>query len=152
MSYPAKEKVSMGLIKEFKEFAMKGNVVDLAVGLIIGAGFGKIVSSLVNDVIMPPIGKMIGGVSFTDLKLPLGKSEPKKLADGTIEVAKDVYINYGTFLQTVFDFLIVAMAVFAIVKIMNVAKAKFEKQEATQVVPSEDILLLREIRDALKKR
>ena len=143
----------MGIIKEFKDFAMKGNVVDLAVGLSIGAGFGKIVSSLVNDVIMPPIGKMIGGVSFTDLKLPLGKSEPKTLADGTIEAAKDVFINYGTFLQTVFDFLIVAAAVFAIVKIMNTAKAKFEKQEAAApVAPPEDVLLLREIRDALKKR
>ncbi len=143
----------MGLIKEFKEFAMKGNVVDLAVGLIIGAAFGKIVTSLVNDVIMPPIGKLVGGVSFTDLKLAIGTSEPKVLADGTTEAAKDISINYGNFLQTTFDFLIVAAAVFAGIKIMNTAKARFEKQEATApATPSEDVLLLREIRDALKTR
>ena len=104
----------MGLISEFKEFAMKGNVVDLAVGLVVGTAFGKIVTSLVNDVIMPPIGMLVGGVSFTDLKLALGKSEPRVLADGTTEAAKDVFINYGNFLQTAFDFLIVAAAVFAV--------------------------------------
>ena len=146
----------MGLISKFKEFAMKGNVVDLAVGLVVGTAFGKIVTSLVNDVIMPPIGMLVGGVSFTDLKLALGKSEPRVLADGTTEAAKDVFINYGNFLQTAFDFLIVAAAVFAVIKIMNTAKARFEKQEAAApeapVAPSEDVLLLREIRDVLKAR
>jgi large conductance mechanosensitive channel len=148
-----RENATMGLIKEFKDFAMKGNVVDMAVGIIIGAGFGKIVGSLVNDVIMPPIGMLIGGVSFTELKVSLGKGPEKVLANGTKEAAKEVYLNYGAFLQTVFDFLIVAAAVFAIIKIMNTAKAKFEKQEAAApAAPPEDVLLLREIRDALKSR
>lgn len=144
----------MGLIKEFKDFAMKGNVVDMAVGIIIGAGFGKIVGSLVNDVIMPPIGMLIGGVNFTDLKVSLGQGPEKALPDGTKEAAKEVYLNYGAFLQTVFDFLIVAAAVFAIIKIMNTAKARFDKQEAAAApaAPPEDVLLLREIRDALKSR
>ncbi len=144
----------MGLIKEFKDFAMKGNVVDMAVGIIIGAGFSKIVASLVNDVIMPPIGMLVGGVDFADLSVTLGNGPEKILPDGTKEVAKEVFLKYGAFLQTVFDFLIVAAAVFAIIKIMNTAKAKFEKQKAAAApaVPPEDVLLLREIRDALKSR
>ena len=144
----------MGLIKEFKDFAMKGNVVDMAVGIIIGAGLGKIVASLVNDVIMPPIGMLVGGVDFADLSVTLGKGPEKILPDGTKEVAKEVFLKYGAFLQTVFDFLIVAAAVFAIIKIMNTAKARFEKQEAAAApaAPPEDVLLLREIRDALKSR
>ena len=145
----------MGLIKEFKEFAMKGNVVDMAVGIIIGAAFGKIVGSLVADVIMPPLGKVIGGVKFTDLKLSLGAGEPTKNAAGEL-IPTEVFLNYGNFLQTTFDFLIVAAAVFAMIKIMNTAKARFEKQAAAAppvpAAPPEDILLLREIRDALKKR
>ena len=143
----------MGLIKEFKDFAMKGNVVDMAVGIIIGAGFGKIVGSLVNDVIMPPIGMLVGGVDFKDLRTLLSEGPGKVLADGTKEAGTKVYLNYGAFLQTVFDFLIVAVAVFAIVKIMNTAKARFDKQEAAApAAPPEDVLLLREIRDALKSR
>jgi large conductance mechanosensitive channel len=147
----------VGLIKEFKDFAMKGNVVDMAVGIIIGAGFGKIVASLVSDVIMPPIGMLIGGVNFSDLKVSLGTGPQKVLPDGTKEAAKEVFLNYGAFLQTVFDFLIVAAAVFAIIKIMNTAKAKFDKQEAIAAAappatPPEDVLLLREIRDALRSR
>ncbi len=145
----------MGLIKEFKDFAMKGNVVDMAVGIIIGAAFGKIVSSLVADVIMPPIGKLIGGVKFTDLKTSLGAGEPTKDAAGNM-VPTEVFLNYGNFLQTVFDFLIVATAVFAMIKIMNTAKAKFERQAAAAppapAAPPEEVLLLREIRDALKTR
>ncbi len=146
----------MTLIKEFKNFAMKGNVVDMAVGIIIGTAFGKIVSSLVNDVIMPPIGKMVNNVNFTDLKWHIGRKAEVTKDDGTIEAAKDVFINYGTFFQTVFDFLIVAAAVFAIVKFMNTAKTRFETQAATSsaapAAPPEDVLLLREIRDALKTR
>lgn len=143
----------MGLMKEFKDFAMKGNVVDMAVGIIIGGAFGKIVSSLVNDVIMPPIGMLVGGVNFTDLSFPLGTGPEKVLADGTKEAGKQVFLNYGVFLQTVFDFLIVAAAVFAMIKIMNTTKARFEKQEAAApVAPPEDVLLLREIRDSLKSR
>ena len=146
----------MGLIKEFKDFAMKGNVVDMAVGIIIGAAFGKIVSSLVADVIMPPIGKLIGGVEFTDLHLSLGIGPETKDKAGNVVTGTEVFLNYGNFLQTVFDFLIVAAAVFAMIKIMNTAKARFEKQAAATppipVVTPEDVLLLREIRDALKKR
>ncbi len=148
----------MGLVKEFKEFAMKGNVVDMAVGIIIGAAFGKIVSSLVGDIVMPVIGKVVGGISFAEMKISLGMSPDKKdLVSGEIiEKGKELSLTYGNFLQTVFDFLIVAAAVFAIIKIMNTAKAKFEKQEAAAAAapaaPPEDIVLLREIRDALKSR
>ncbi len=147
----------MGLIKEFKDFAMKGNVVDMAVGIIIGAAFGKIVSSLVNDVIMPPIGKLVGGKAFADLSYTLGMTEPvKDAAGGIVEPAKPIVLAYGMFLQTVFDFLIVAIAIFAMIKIMNTAKARFEKKQAnvpaTPAAPTEDVLLLREIRDALKSR
>ncbi|MCX7387178.1 MAG: large-conductance mechanosensitive channel protein MscL [Planctomycetota bacterium] len=146
----------MGLIQEFKDFAMKGNVVDMAVGIIIGAAFGKIVSSLVADVIMPPIGKLIGGVKFTDLNLSLGIGPETLDKAGNVVAGTEVFLHYGNFLQTVFDFLIVAAAVFAMIKIMNTAKAKFEKQAAdvpaTPAAPPEDVLLLREIRDALKKK
>lgn len=147
----------MGLIKEFKDFAMKGNVVDMAVGIIIGAEFSKIVGSMVKDVIMPPIGKLVGGVDFSDLKLSLGTGPEKVLPDGTKEAAAEVFLNYGMFLQTMFNFIIIAASVFAIVKIMNTAKAKFDRQEAIAAAappatPPEDVLLLREIRDALKSR
>ena len=150
----------MGLIKEFKEFAMKGNVVDLAVGLIVGASFGKIVSSMVNDVIMPPVGKIIGGVNFTELKYSLGKTIVKSPpdADGKVtETVKEAFINYGMFLQNCFDFMIVAFVVFMLVKAMNKAKSITEKKgppdgPAAPPAPPEDVLLLREIRDALKAR
>ncbi len=146
----------MGLVKEFKEFAMKGNVVDMAVGIIIGAAFGKIVSSMVGDIVMPLIGKVVGGISFTEMKMSLGMSPDKKdLVSGEVlEKGKELFLTYGNFLQTVFDFLIVAAAVFAMIKIMNSAKAKFEKQEAAgpPAAPPEDVVLLREIRDALKSR
>ncbi len=146
----------MGLIKEFKEFAMKGNVVDMAVGIIIGAAFGKIVSSLVSDVIMPPIGKLVGGVNFSDLKHSLGETVKKVEVNGEMtEVVNEVFINYGAFVQTVFDFLIVAAAVFAMIKIMNKAQSLAAKKEEAQpsapAAPQEDIQLLREIRDALTK-
>jgi large conductance mechanosensitive channel len=149
----------MGLVKEFKEFAMRGNVVDLAVGLIVGASFGKIVSSMVNDVIMPPVGKIIGGVNFSELRYSIGKTIEKSApdADGkVVETVKEAFINYGLFLQYCFDFLIVSFVVFMLVKAMNHAKAVTEKKEAqapaAPAPPSEDILLLREIRDALKAR
>ena len=149
----------MGLVKEFKEFAMKGNVVDLAVGLIVGSAFGKIVSSLVSDVIMPPVGKLIGGVNFTDLKYSLGKTIEKSApdVDGKLtETVKQAFINYGVFLQHCFDFLIVAFVVFMLVKAMNHAKSLAEKKAADKppvpAAPPEDVLLLREIRDALKAR
>ncbi len=149
----------MGLVKEFKEFAMKGNVIDLAVGLIIGASFGKIVSSMVNDVIMPPVGKIIGGVNFTELKYSLGQTVTKSApdADGkVVETIKEAFVNYGMFLQNCFDFLIVAFVVFMLVKAVNHAKVIAERKAAqtppAPTMPPEDIVLLREIRDALKAR
>jgi large conductance mechanosensitive channel len=130
----------MSFGKEFKEFAMRGNVVDMAVGIIIGAAFGKIVSAFVNGVIMPPLGLLIGGVDFTDLKHVI------KPAEG--EVA-EVAILYGEFLQTVIDFTIVAFAIFMAIKVMNSLKAKEEKKPAK---PSKQEVLLEEIRDALVKK
>lgn len=133
----------MKLIDEFKAFAMKGNVVDMAVGIIIGAAFAKIVSSLVGDIIMPPIGLLIGGVNFTDLKVVL------KAAEGA---SPAVTWNYGNFIQVVFDFLIVAMAVFVAIKAMNSAKKKQEEAPApAPPTKSEQESLLSEIRDLLKK-
>ena len=132
----------MGMIKEFKEFAVKGNMIDMAVGIIIGGAFGKIISSLVKDVIMPPIGKLVGNVDFTMLSLNLGGSDP------AVAGSKDVFLNYGLFLQNLFDFLIIAFAVFMIVKIINSAKKK--EEEAPKAPPAEEVLLT-EIRDLLKK-
>ncbi|MCA9262841.1 MAG: large conductance mechanosensitive channel protein MscL [Planctomycetales bacterium] len=142
----------MGLIKEFKEFAMRGNVMDMAVGIIIGGAFGKIVSSLVNDIIMPMVGSVTGGTNFTDYYLWLGEGD----APATLQAAKDsgqAYIGYGSFIQTTVDFLIVAAAIFAMIKIMNTAKARFEKQEeAAPAEPSAEVKLLTEIRDALQSK
>jgi large conductance mechanosensitive channel len=132
----------MKLLDEFKAFAMKGNVVDMAVGIIIGAAFGKIVSSLVSDIIMPPLGLLIGGVNFTDLKL-----------DINLNPAKEVWWNYGNFLQVCFDFLIVALAVFVVIKAINAAKRKQEEAPAPPAppAPTKEETLLSEIRDLLKK-
>ena len=132
----------MGFIKEFKEFAMKGNVVDMAVGIIIGAAFGKIVSSLVNDVIMPPIGIIIGGVDFSDLAVTI------KEAAGD---APAVMLSYGKFIQTVIDFTIIAFAIFMVIKAMNALKRKEEEAPAPPPEPPKQELLLAEIRDLLKK-
>ncbi|MGYP001210847222 len=132
----------MKIIDEFKAFAMKGNMVDMAVGIIIGAAFGKIVSSLVSDIIMPPIGLLLGGVNFTDLKLVM---------KAATETAPAVTWNYGSFLQVVIDFLIVAWAIFMIVKIINAAKKKEEEAPAAPPAPTKDQELLSEIRDLLKK-
>jgi len=132
----------MGMLKEFKEFAMKGNVVDMAVGIIIGGAFGKIVSSLVSDVIMPPIGMLMGGVDFSDLAFVL------KEAEGEIAA---VTIGYGVFLMTVIDFLIIAFAIFMVVKGMNKMKKKEEAAPAPPPGPSSTDKLLMEIRDSLKK-
>lgn len=131
----------MSIVKEFKDFAVKGNVVDMAVGIIIGAGFGKIVSSVVSDIIMPPIGLLIGGVDFSGLKLVLKEAEGAATA---------VTLNYGTFLQTVFDFTIIAWAVFMLVKAVN--RLKRSEPAAAPAAPAADIVLLTEIRDLLKKR
>jgi large conductance mechanosensitive channel len=126
------------MLKEFKDFAMRGNVVDMAVGIIIGAAFGKIVSSLVSDVIMPPIGVIMGSVSFSDLAFALGES--------------GVTLNYGTFIDTVINFLIVALAVFMLIKGINTLKRKEEAKPAEAPKPSAQEVLLTEIRDLLAKR
>jgi large conductance mechanosensitive channel len=130
----------MSIASEFKEFAMKGNVVDMAVGVIIGGAFGKIVSSLVGDVIMPPLGKMIGGVNFTDLAVKLG----------TDPAGKDVLLKYGSFLQTIFDFLIIAFVIFMALKGIN--KLKKPAPNAPPPPPPRNEVLLEEIRDLLKKQ
>lgn len=138
----------MGMIKEFKEFAMKGNVVDMAVGIIIGGAFGKIISSFVADVVMPPIGLALGGVNFSQLFVSLA-GEYATLAEA-VEAGAPV-IKYGQFIQTVVDFIIIAFVIFMVVKAMNAAKKKEEEKPAAPAAPPEDIVLLREIRDSLKK-
>ncbi|HEX4881824.1 MAG TPA: large-conductance mechanosensitive channel protein MscL [Porticoccaceae bacterium] len=133
----------MSIVKEFKEFAVKGNVVDMAVGIIIGAAFGKIVSSLVADVVMPPIGLLLSGVDFSDLAITL-----KAAAEGTPAVV----ISYGKFLQTAVDFLLVAAAVFLLVKGINRVRRTAEQAPPAPPVPSSEEVLLTEIRDLLKQR
>jgi large conductance mechanosensitive channel len=139
----------MSLMKEFKDFAVKGNAVDMAIGIIIGAAFGKIVSSLVNDVIMPPIGRLLGNVDFTGLFFNLGPTAYTTVAEA--QKAGAPTLNYGNFIQTVIDFLIVAWAIFLVVKAMNTFRKKEEEKPAEPPKPSEEVLLLQEIRDALKK-
>ncbi len=132
----------MKLIDEFKAFAMRGNVVDMAVGIIIGAAFGKIVSSVVNDIIMPPIGLLLGGVNFTDLKLVM---------KAATELEPAVTWNYGSFIQVTIDFLIIAIAVFMLIKGINALKKQEEETPAPPPEPSKEETLLTEIRDLLKK-
>jgi large conductance mechanosensitive channel len=132
----------MKFVDEFKSFAMKGNVIDLAVGIIIGAAFGKIVSSLVSDIIMPPLGLIIGGVTFTDLKVVM-----KAATEGHPAVTW----NYGNFLQVTFDFLIVAFAVFLLIKAIVLARRKEQAAPVAPPAPSKEEILLTEIRDLLKK-
>ena len=133
----------MGIFQEFKTFAMRGNVVDMAVGIIVGGAFGKIVSSFVADVIMPPIGILLGNVDFTDLAITL------KQASGDIAA---VTINYGKFIQTVIDFVIIAFAIFIAIKAMNSLKKKEAEAPAAPPAPSKEEILLTEIRDALVKK
>ena len=132
----------MSMMSEFKSFAMRGNVIDMAVGIVIGGAFGKIVSSFVSDVLMPPIGIMMGGVDFGDLAVVLQE------ASGDIAA---VTLNYGSFIQTVVDFLIIAFAIFMVVKAMNNMKKKEEAAPAAPPKPSAEVELLTEIRDSLKK-
>ncbi|MGY8564532.1 large-conductance mechanosensitive channel protein MscL [Stenotrophomonas rhizophila] len=134
----------MGMLTEFKEFAMRGNVIDLAVGVVIGAAFGKIVTALVDKIIMPPLGWLIGRVDFSELAWTLAPA--RVAADGTEIPA--VVIGYGDFLNTLVQFIIVAFAIFLLIKVINrVAR----KKEAEPAAPKEEIVLLREIRDNLKK-
>jgi large conductance mechanosensitive channel len=138
------------MLKEFKEFAMRGNVIDLAVGVIIGGAFGKIVASLVADVIMPPIGLLVGGVTFTDLKIIM---KPAEMVDGVQKAA--VTLNYGNFLQVTFDFIIVAFAIFMFIKLINKLNRKKEEAPAAPPAPpapTNEEVLLTEIRDLLKTK
>ena len=138
----------MSMMKEFKDFAVKGNAIDMAVGIIIGGAFGKIVSSLVNDVILPPIGKLLGGVDFKQLFINLGETSHATLAEA--QEAGAPVLTYGNFLQNVFDFLIIAFVIFMMVRTINNAKKKEEAKPAAPAKPSEEVVLLREIRDGLK--
>ncbi len=133
----------MGMIKEFKTFAMRGNVVDMAVGIVIGGAFGKIISSFVADVVMPPLGLLMGNVNFTELVLTLQEASGEAAA---------ITINYGKFIQTVVDFVLVAFAIFMVVKGMNSMKKKEEAAPAAPPAPSKEEVLLGEIRDILKQK
>lgn len=138
----------MGMLTEFREFAMRGNVLDMAVGVVMGGAFGKIVSSVVSDVIMPPIGLLVGGVNFTDLKLTL-----KDAAVGAAgEAIPAVTLNYGNFIQTIFDFTIIAFAIFIMVKAINSFHKKKTEEPAPAPTPSKEEVLLTEIRDLLKEK
>ena len=136
------------MLQEFKKFAMRGNVVDMAVGIIIGAAFGKIVSSLVNDIIMPPIGKLMGNVDFSQLFINLSGEEYASLA--AAQEAGAATINYGIFINAVLDFVIVAFAIFMVIRGMNKMQKQEEENPAEPPKPSDEVLLLQEIRDALK--
>lgn len=130
------------MFKEFKEFAMHGNVMDMAVGVIIGAAFGKIVSSLVQDIIMPPIGYLTGGVDFSKLVITIKRST---------ETTEAITINYGMFINTLIDFLIIAFTIYIFVRQLNRFKKKTEEMPKAVVEPSKEVVLLTEIRDLLKK-
>lgn len=138
------------MLSEFKKFAMRGNVVDMAVGIIIGAAFGKIVSSIVNDIVMPPIGMLMGGVDFSNLFFDLSQTGYASLA--LAEEAGAPIIKYGVFINTVLDFLIVAFAIFMVIKGMNKMKKKEEEAPAEPPKPSAEVELLTEIRDSLRNR
>ncbi len=132
----------MGMVKEFKEFAMKGNVVDMAIGIVIGAAFGKIVSVFVANVLMPPIGVLLGGADFSSLMIVLKEATAETEA---------VAISYGVFFNTVIDFIIIAFAIFMVVRMMNNMKKKEEEKPAEPPKPSNEEILLTEIRDQLRK-
>jgi large conductance mechanosensitive channel len=138
----------MGFITEFKEFASRGNMVDLAVGVVIGGAFGKIVTSLVNDVIMPPIGLITGGMDFKDMIITLKPAVMK----GSTEMIPAVAVKIGLFLNALVDFVIVAFAIFMVIKAISALRRKQAEEPATQPAPAEDIVLLTEIRDALRSR
>ena len=138
------------MLDEFKKFAMRGNVVDMAVGIIIGGAFGKIISSFVADVIMPPIGMLMGNVDFSQLFINLSDTAYESLA--LAQEAGAPTINYGVFINTVLDFLIVAFAIFMVIRGMNKMKKKEEEKPAEPAKPSDEVVLLTEIRDALNNR
>lgn len=135
----------MAIVKEFKEFISKGNVVDLAVGVIIGAAFGKIITSLVDDILMPPIGYVMGGVDFSDKKLVLVDAD-------IVNKVEEVAIRYGSFINSIIQFLIVALCIFSVIKMMNALKRKEEAAPAAPAAPGAEEVLLTEIRDLLKNQ
>lgn len=137
----------MGFVKEFKEFSMRGNVLDMAVGIVIGGAFGKIVSSFVADLITPPLGLLIGGVNFSDLKIVLKQA----VMQGEEVISPEVVLGYGNFIQVIFDFLIIAFAIFMLLKAVNKFKRKKEEAPEAPAAPPADVQLLTEIRDLLKK-
>jgi large conductance mechanosensitive channel len=139
----------MGFIKEFKTFAMKGNVVDMAVGIIIGGAFGKIVASFVNDILMPPLGILLGGTDFKAMKVVLREDVLNEAGE---VVTKGAAIMYGNFIQTTVDFLIIALAIFMMIKVMNNMKKKEEAKPTPPPGPSKEEVLLAEIRDILKEK
>lgn len=132
----------MKMLQEFRAFAFKGNMIDMAVGIIIGAAFGRVVQSLVNDIIMPPIGVAVGGVDFSELSIVVKEAVGETAA---------VTVGYGAFIQTLVDFLIVALAIFVAIRVINSMQRKEEEAPATPAPPSEELVVLREIRDALKR-
>ena len=137
------------MLQEFKEFALRGNVVDMAVGIIIGAAFSTIVKSLVSDVIMPPIGVITGGVDFSDLYIPLSSASYQTLAEANKAGAP--VLNYGVFINNVISFMIVAFVLFLVIKAMNKLRLKQAEEPKTEPPPSQEVVLLQEIRDALVK-
>ena len=134
-------------LQDFKAFAMRGNVMDMAVGVIIGGAFGKIITSVVSDIIMPPIGLLVGGVNFTDLKWEM---KPAQEIDGVMQEA--VTLNYGNFLQTAFDFIIIAISIFIFIRLISKLSRKKEEAPAAPPAPSKEEVLLTEIRDLLKEQ
>ncbi len=132
----------MGMMSEFKSFAMRGNVVDMAVGIVVGGAFGKITSSFVNDILMPPIGMLLGGVNFSELAITIQEQVGETAA---------VTINYGSFINTVLDFIIIAFAIFLVIRAMNAMKKKEEEAPTAPPAPSNEEVLLTEIRDALRR-
>ena len=146
----------MGIVKEFKDFASRGNVVDMATGIIIGASFGRIVTSLVNDLLMPPLGLALGRVDFSKLKVVIQKAQDAVMEGATVvkPAVEQVSVNYGMFIQTIIDFIIVAFCIFLVIKAMNRVMAKKEAEPAapaTPPPPKDEVVLLKEIRDLLKK-
>lgn len=137
----------MSMLKEFKEFAMRGNVMDMAIGIILGGAFGKIVSSLVSDVIMPPVGVLLGGADFSSLKVTISEAAA---ATETSPAVEAVTLNYGMFINTVIDFVVIAASIFVAVKVMNRAMRKRAEAPPAPPVPPADVVLLTEIRDLLK--
>ncbi len=155
--------IKSNFLSDFKKFAMKGNVIDMAVGVIIGGAFGKIVTSIVNDIIMPPIGLLVGGVNFKDLKLVMQAAKPEVLNEAgevVTPAVAEVTLNYGNFLQQTFDFLIIAMSIFIVIKVITKVNEMTKKKEeeaksaapAPAPAPSAEEKLLTEIRDLLKEK